>query len=306
MQAGPDLYRIVEYRRNLTLVAAMSLAGLCLALFVFATGDVTGTTALAAWAMLAGSCAGLAWAAWRVVHPGSPILALSPDGIVWNAGIGEIAIPWREVKGVETITYTVIGRSYRGTYRQRLENTTMVLVSQEFYDRNIDPRSDFMRGPYWDWFFRSQGDHVQIALLHDMFGVGHRDVREPVEARWKAFRDVGGEHPSQPALRAAPLRFGGGVRLRSPLQIATVVVPLVLCLALAGNIAGIWETPRQKDTRLQREERAVRDRAINEQIERHRQAQERMWERFEDSMRRTDGIFGAEGSPEPAADPTPP
>lgn len=282
MQADRDVRRRIEYRRDFMRLLALSLAGLCLALFVFATGEVEGTLALAAWAMLAAGCAGLAWAAGRTVFRGRPLLALSPDGIVWNFGNGEVAVPWSEVQGVETVTFTATGRSYRGTYSQRLADTTMVLVSREFYDRHIDPRSDFMRGPYWEWFYRPQGEVVQVALHHKMFGVSPREVRGPVEARWKAFREPGGQHPPQLARGAAPLRFGGGVQLHSPLQMAMVLVPLALCLALAGNIAGVWETPGQKNSRIQAEERVARDREINEQLDRHRQAQERMWQRLEE------------------------
>lgn len=306
MHADRDVHRVIEYRRNFTIVLALSLGGLCLSLIFFATGRVEGWVALATWVLLVASGAGLVWAGWRTAFPGRPMLALYPQGLIWNAGSGEVPVPWSEVQGIDTVSYTVVGRSYRGSYEQRLKNVTVVLVSRDFYDARIDPGSDFMRGPYWNWFFRPQGEFVQVALIHDIFGVHHRDVREPVEARWKAFREADGQPTPQPAGRAEPLRLGGGVNLRSPLHMAVVAVPLMVCLVLVGNLAGVWETPNQKNARLQAEERAARDRELNASIERHRQAQDAVWQRFEESFRRMDSMVGRQSAPEPVSVTDPP
>jgi hypothetical protein len=306
MDADRDVHRVIEYRRNFTMVLAPSLGGLCLSLIFFATGRVEGSVELATWVVLVAGGAGLVWAGWRTVFPGRPMLALSPEGIVWNAGSGEVPIPWSEVQGVDTVTYTVVGRSYRGRYQQQLQDVTMVLVSRDFYDARIDPKSDFMRGPYWNWFFRPQGKFVQVALLHHIFGVSPRDVRGPVEARWKAFREGDGQLPHQPACRTEPLRLGGGVNLRSPSNMAMVAVPLMVCLVLVGNLAGVWEMPNQKNARLQAEERAARDRELNASIERHRQAQDAMWRRFDESFRRMDRMVGRQAAPEPVSVTDPP
>ncbi|MFN4271599.1 MAG: hypothetical protein ACK4F5_02225 [Aliihoeflea sp.] len=306
MHAYRDVHRVIEYRRNFAKVLALSLGGLCLSLFIFVTGRVEGWVALATWVLLVAGGAGLAWAGWRTVFPGRPMLALYPQGLIWNAGSGEVPIPWSEVQGIDTVSYTVVGRAYGGSYEQRLKNITMVLVSRDFYDARIDPGSDFKRGPYWDWLFRPQGEFVQVALVHDIFGVSHSDVRGPIEARWKAFREADGQHAPQPAYPAEPLRLGGGVNLYSSSHVAMVAVPLMIFLVLVGNMAGVWETPGQKNTGIQAEERAARDSELNASIERHRQAQEALWERFEESRQRMDRMVEGLGEPDPADDASPP
>jgi len=309
MQADHDLHRRIQYRRNFTRVLSYSLMLLCLPLFVFAMGgpsDRDGVV-LATWAGVGLGCAGVAWAAWRMFVPGRPILELFAEGLVWHSGVGYVHIPWNEVEGVETVTYSAIIPSLRRSFQKTFKDITMVLVSREFYLRNIEPGSTFMRGPHWDIFLRPKGDLYQIALHHETFGVEGRDVRGPIEARWLAFRDKA-DRPS--SSRAEPMRFGGGLDLTSPLPAAKVAVPLVICLVLLGNILSAWETPGQTNSRIQREERAARDREINAQFERDRQAREQMWQRFdqrfEESRQRMDRMSGVAREPEPAAVTTPP
>ncbi len=306
MQADHDLHRGIQYRRNFTRVLSYSLMLLCLPLFVFAMGGPSDSdgVVLAAWLGVGLGGAGVAWAVWRMFVPGRPILELFAEGLVWHSGVGYVRIPWNEVEGVETVTYSANIQSFRGSIRQTFKDITMVLVSREFYLRNIEPGSTLMRGPHWDIFLRPKGDLYQIALHHETFGVDGRDVRGPIEARWLAFRDKA-DRPS--SSRAEPLRFGGGLDFTSPWRAAKVAVPLVICLVLTGNILSAWETSGQTNSRIQLEERAARDREINAQFERHRQAQEELWQRHEESMRRlTDRMSGVAREPEPAAVTTPP
>ena len=124
------------------------------------------------------------YALFRMLAPGKPLLALSPDGlrltIEW---VKTIRIPWHEVRGVDTIDIT--GR-IRGT-RLDYHGVTVVLVSQAFYDRHIHIKSWFLRGPGWDMNFIPKGRLMQVALHHEVLPVEAHELRAAVEARWLAF-----------------------------------------------------------------------------------------------------------------------
>ena len=121
----------------------------------------------------------------------------------------EIVIPWREIKGVDTIDIT--WRHWMTRYPQDMTSrgVTVVLVSKPFYDAHIHIGSLFMRGPYWyETKFIPKGDLIQCALHSEIVSVEPRELREAVEARWRAFRDQpAGRQPrtaSVPSVIAAP------------------------------------------------------------------------------------------------------
>lgn len=288
MQADHDPHRRIQYRGNFTRLLSFSLIMLSLGLLVFAMGASDGVV-LPAWLAVGLGCAGSAWTAWRVLVPGRPLLELFAEGIVWYSGVGYVRIPWHEVEGVETVTFSAMVQSLRGDFRQTFRNITMVLVSRDFYLHNIEPGSTFKRGPYWDLYLRPKDDLYQIALHHETFGVDRHHVRGPIEARWLAFRDK----VDRPAMssRAEPMRLGGGLDLTSPWRLAKVVVPMVICLALLGSILSAGETSGQQALRLQREGWAAEKEEQRRSFDRLRQREEE-WERImRNPMRPSDRDF---------------
>lgn len=123
----------------------------------------------------------------RLLTPGKPLLTLSPSGlrlrIEW---VKEFVIPWREVKGVDTVE--ISGR-VRGTLIT-FSGVTVVQVSRAFYDRHIHVNSWLLRGPGWDFNFIPKGHMVQVALHHEALPATAAELRDAVEARWHAFRDA--------------------------------------------------------------------------------------------------------------------
>lgn len=123
----------------------------------------------------------------RLLVPGKARLTLSPAGlrlpIEW---VKDVVIPWREVKGIDTID---ISGTVRGTLIT-FSGVTVVQVSRAFYDRHIHVNSWLLRGPGWDFNFIPKGSLVQVALHHEALPATAAELRSAVETRWHAFRDV--------------------------------------------------------------------------------------------------------------------
>ena len=79
-------------------------------------------------------------------RPGDPIYVLSPIGVhYWHNAM--FLIPWREIRGVETIDITTFNWSIRRPGKMTFHDVTVVLVSKAFYDTHIRINSLFQRGP---------------------------------------------------------------------------------------------------------------------------------------------------------------
>jgi hypothetical protein len=131
-----------------------------------------------------------------------PLLTLSPAGLRLQIDmVKSVLIPWHAVKGVDTIDIggRVAGRTVF------LPGVTVVLVTHAFYRRHIHVNSWVLRGPGWDTNFIPKGDMVQVALQHTALPATAIELREAVEARWRAFRD---DKPDDPA-PSRPRIFGG-------------------------------------------------------------------------------------------------
>ncbi len=148
----------------------------------------------------------------RRFRRGDPVYVLSPIGVHYRGPwMKEIVIPWHEVKGVDTID--VEWRHWMTRYPQDMTSrgVTVVLVSKPFYDAHIH-LGLFWRGPYWyETKFIPKGDLIQCALHSEIVSVKPRELREAVEARWRAFRGqvavpVKPRRASVPTVIAAALR----------------------------------------------------------------------------------------------------
>lgn len=138
----------------------------------------------------AGFALGLPLAIYGLVKwlaPPTPALVISPQGIrQYLDFVKTIDIPWHEVRGVDSIDISgKVGRDFH-----HLTNVTVALVTRDFYDRHIHVGSWLGRGPAWHMLYVPKGDMVQVALHHQMLDASGAELREAVEWRWRAFRDV--------------------------------------------------------------------------------------------------------------------
>jgi hypothetical protein len=81
---------------------------------------------------------------------------------------------------------------------------------------------------------------MQIVLHHGLIGIGPKDIREPVEARWKAFRN--GPPPSD----ATPIAEGPEVYGRwkidgSIWQAIRFLGPLTAIIVVLVNAPVLWQ-----------------------------------------------------------------
>ena len=142
---------------------------------------------------------GVGYAGWefsKTTGKQKPLLVLSPEGLTIHIeGATEFTIPWTEVRGVDAITV-------EGLRGATFDNVTVVLVSQDFYDRVIHVDSFILRGPGWDQFFIPRDGMMQVALHPSILPVKPADLLAAVEARYRAF----GRPPEsgQPAAAGAP------------------------------------------------------------------------------------------------------
>jgi hypothetical protein len=252
---------------------------------------------------------------WRRFRRGRPLYVLSPMGIhirgPWVKK--EILIPWREVREVDTIDFTV--RHWLTKYPRNLEyrGVTVALVSKEFYDEHIHIDSLFWRGPYWHkTAFIAKGELVQCALHAEIVSIDPKLLREAVEARWRAFRGqpaapVKPKGASVPSVIAAALRrkprngaptaapaprivaAGDKPRPISWWQWVKIVLPLIGIVAAGSNLLGLWATDEQTAAFQRRKEaaesRARYERERKELDERLKKQRKEM----DDAMRRTFG-----------------
>jgi hypothetical protein len=230
--------------------------------------------------MLAMAAGWIAYALYRHLVPAKPWLQLSPSGIALRMTASAL-IPWHQVKGVEN-------RFYFGESPYHFAEVTTVLISREFYERHILPQRTFMRERFWDNMFRPRrgraieeagdpGALIQIALSHMLFHVEAKDIREPIAARWEAFRDRRGSVPptgavTAPATKAAPSRVYGRWSWKlSPWRAVLFVVPLAGLLAIVTNLLGIWDTKALRAAREERMEKAQKLEADRRERERSRE-----------------------------------
>jgi len=276
--SGQEIDRTLEYR-SAAIVVKLLPAGLLLiflGLLILVLADPAPF-----WTMIPATLCGafgffvVGLALWKRVNHGKPLYTLSPDGIGYRIPwITSLNIPWREIRGVDTIDvearywsfwdfyygFQVIPNRKVVTY----PNVTVVLVSKQFYDRRITAPSLLLRGPAWRANFIPKDDLVQVALYHDVASVEPRPLREAVEARWVAFRDRPGKTSvpgvavgqdkataaSKPAVSravsgTAVVAMGESPKVVSRWRVVASSVLLVGIAILLANLAGLWDLPGQ-------------------------------------------------------------
>jgi hypothetical protein len=90
-----------------------------------------------------------------------------------------------------------------------------------------------MTPPGWDALFVPKGALVQILMPYQWFCIDPKHIREPVEARWQAFRGV---RPSPPSagdpIPQTPRVYGVWSIDGSLWQAITFLVPLIGIVAI--------------------------------------------------------------------------
>lgn len=164
-------------RKMLTFIAIAFVVGVLSVL----VGDDDAELYYVGWGLIVFGVGFAGWEFAKTTRPQKPLLVLSPDGIRMRVeGATEFLIPWTEVRGVDSITV----EGLRGAI---FDNVTVVLVSQDFYDRVVHVDSFLKRGPGWDATFIPRDGMMQVALHHEILPVTASDLLAAVEARHRAF-----------------------------------------------------------------------------------------------------------------------
>jgi hypothetical protein len=184
----------------------------------------------------------ISYALGRHYFPARPALMLSTAGITYRtAHLKSVLIPWHEIERIGPLE---LGR-HTG-YPNRYPDITTLTLDTEFYERHILPNKRFAPGGGWDTMFFPEEVSTQMALPHPIwFSIDAKDIREPVEARWKAFKDRHDSTTSVPrtnveASRGTPIVYGRWKADGSPWQTIRFFVPLAGVLGLFGALIAYW------------------------------------------------------------------
>lgn len=188
---------------------------------------------------------GLGWISYalgRHYYPARPALMLSTAGIAYQAAhLKSVLIPWHEIERIGPLE---VGR--QTGFPNRYPDVTTITLDTEFYERSILPRKRFAPGGGWDAMFYPEDKVTQMALPHPIwFGIDAKDIREPVEARWKAFKDRHDVSTSVPRTKVEPARgtpivYGVWKVDGSAWQTIKFFVPLAGVLGLFGALIVYW------------------------------------------------------------------
>jgi hypothetical protein len=300
--------RTLEYRSTAVVVkllpSGLLLIFLGLLILVLADPAPIWTMIPAALCVTFGICV-VGLALWRRVRHGKPMLTLSPDGIGYRIPwLKSFDIPWREIRGVDTIDTEARYWSFWDFYygfqvipnRKVViyPNVTVVLVSKQFYDQRIVIPPLLLPGPAWRPNFIPKDDLVQVALHHDLMSVEPRSLREAVEARWIAFRDRPGK-ASVPRVAMAGDTATASIPAVANATSGTVVVAmgespkavsrwrvvassmLVIGIAIMlANLAGLWDLPGQDKVRDIRTKARTEQKAWADSIKRSREESKKL------------------------------
>lgn len=284
--SGRDIDQALEYRAAAEIVRLLP-TGLFLifaGLFIFILVDLDRApwTLIGIVLCLAFGIALTGVALWTRYRPGKPLFALSPAGIHYRIPwVKEVLIPWREIHAVDTIDVATghwslswYTRSPTPQYNPiNFRNVTVVLVSKQFYEKQIFVDSFFLRGPGWKANFFAKDALVQVALHHEFVSVEPQTLRQAVETRWRAFRDRQAAAPARPTVpvvtasqdadvtgnvaaytlaKSDGVAMGDNPATMSRWEAVKIIVPLIGIAAALTNLAGLWELPGLSEDRAAR------------------------------------------------------
>lgn len=243
MTVERNLLRVVEFHAN----PARQLIGaawtFCVGAILLLVGREEPRFAyFFGWPLLAVAACLSLFFVWRRAFAGRPVLMLLPQGMVYRiSGLPPTFIPWQVVRGVDTVDFSV----GHGTREVHASDVTVVSVRENFYREYFHPGALRRAASGWEWFFRPMGELVGIAIHHEWFMLGPDAVRQPIEARWLAFRDTQPALPD-PALAGSrfgrqgghlvlgthlPMAYPGAARMFAPACVGVLVLAYLLATA---------------------------------------------------------------------------
>jgi hypothetical protein len=178
----------------------------------------------------------IAYAIFRHMRPGRPILMLTPAGIAFHRPwLSGIFIPWADVQAVGPLE--AVGPS---GFVSTNPNAIAVTVTSDFYARHIASKRSFLAPPGSEWMFQAKGAMMQMVLTSHEVSVAPEDYRVPLEARWQAFRDRPTSVPQTGRANAPPITYGRWSFDGSPWQIIMFLAPLLGLAAVVLHANGLW------------------------------------------------------------------
>jgi len=196
--ATTDVRRILTYTDSkvVKVLFFAALALFALGLLYISTYETYDRRHTYGWLMGFGGL-GLALAAhFKLFKTGSPLLVLSPKGLMLSSVGKDVFIPWHEVRGIEKVSFsswTAVWTSFPPMpVPVKFTDVTAVLISRDFYeDEVVSAYPALVHHRVWSRTFRAQGDNlVQVLLHHDLLPAKAEELRREVAARWYAFRDA--------------------------------------------------------------------------------------------------------------------
>jgi hypothetical protein len=186
------------------------------------------------WILVMGGVGWIALALYRHFNPARPILTLSPAGVSYHVPwLKDLTIPWHEIQAVGALERG----GGPGIIPNRFDDTTVVLISTEFYEQTILVRRRLLAGRGWYEMFIPRGSSMQMVLHFGLFSIPPKDIREPVETGWKAFRT---ERPRGAGAAPADRRVYGVWSVDGSLwQAIKFLVPLIGIIVILVDSTGV-------------------------------------------------------------------
>jgi hypothetical protein len=179
------------------------------------------------------------------LRPGRPVMLLSPAGVHMNVSwLKNLVIPWYEVEHVGQLEH-----HHPGGIVMRHPEALAIAFSRDYYEREILPRRSFLSGSVWSGMFQERGAQMQMLLPYPWFSISMKEMQDPVDARWKAFRELDAGAPP-PAAAGAPVRISAwSPALLTRWRITWLTVPMAGVLLMLAHFAGAWDSAFLKTAR---------------------------------------------------------
>jgi hypothetical protein len=202
---APDLKRIVTFRDTKVMKALLIVGLMLIALgALFITYPVYDRHSKIGWFMGAFGIVCVLWGHYGQFRGGKPLLTLSPQGLTLSSLGKGVVIPWRQVRGIDTVTF----RTMTTLWSQlpplivpvKLRDVSVVLIARDFYESEILPDFPVLcHTQVWGRTFRPRGGNLmEVCLHHDLLPAKSDEIRREVAARWYAFRDAGDTETAAP------------------------------------------------------------------------------------------------------------
>lgn len=189
------------------------------------------------WMLIYLGCGFVAYALLRHYYPERPIVRLSQSGVSFHRPwLRGLFIPWQDIQAVGDLDISRPGGP-PATY----PGATAVVVTNDFYARNIAPKRSFLAPPGAEAMFQPKGATMQVVLSSPELVVAPADFRAPIEARWRAFRDRPVSAPQASGPTGNPIALGTWSFDGSWRQVILFLAPLVAAAGVVLHAKGFWQ-----------------------------------------------------------------